>query len=58
MSNKNENGSDSLEESELKGIKSVTKALTVGLMWSFTGLLPPKKSEEEVEAEGQQEDSN
>ncbi|MGB3694730.1 MAG: hypothetical protein WBG70_08965 [Spirulinaceae cyanobacterium] len=51
MSDKNEQGLDSSEDSELKGIKSVTKALTVGLMWSFTGLLPPKKSQKEVESE-------
>ena len=57
MTDKNEDSSDFLEDSELKGMKSVTKALTVGLMWSFTGLLPPKKSGEETESEEQQEDS-
>lgn len=29
---------------ESEDIKSLSKALTVGLLWSITGLLPPKNS--------------
>ncbi len=56
MSDKNEQDLESCKDSEMKGIKSVTKALTVGLMWSFTGLLPSKKSQKETESKEQKED--